>query len=212
MIYLILSKLFPTNEEYNYVAHPRQVLWGIFIMAVGWATMIRDDWETFGLITFCIGIILSITIIVAIHWEKVTRYWETLDNFANTMIRSNNPDLWMALGFKVPPQQVRIIETIPESKEHGWKQKIHNLPVSPATMQLIADKVLLSGNTDFTSASFSHIPNFRNIQRQLKKEGLLAQKNKKNARIGYGFNKKGMDTLYEYASEGVKLELKRRLE
>lgn len=208
----MLSKLFPARSEYVYVAHPRQIFYGIFIMAVGWATMTRDHWFTFGISVFIIGIILSIVIMIAIAWEKVIRYWEILDQFANTMIKANNPDLWQALGFKSPPQQVEIIETSEETKDEGWRMKIHRLPVSPAVMQSIADKVIYSGKTDFIEADFTNVPNIRKVKNELKAKGLLSPKNKKNVRLGYTFNKKGMDVLYEYASEVIKMEVKRRLD
>lgn len=211
MVYWILSKIFPTTSEYTYVAHPRQVLWGVFIMAVGVATFVFDGWFYFGTFTFIIGVLLSITVMLAINWDKAAGYWSTLDSFAQTMMKANNPDLWMALGFKVPPQNVMITEVKQETKDDGWQMKIHRLPVSPATMQLIADKVLLSGNTDFIETTYKNIPNFRKIQKELKKEGLLTPKNKSNVRMGYSFNKKGIDTLYQYASEGIRLELKRRI-
>jgi hypothetical protein len=209
MIYWLLSKLFPSTVEYQYVAHPRQIFYGVFIMAVGCATFIRDGWEVFGVVTFILGTLLSITILLAINWDKASNYWNTLDEFAKTMIKSNNPDLWMALGFKHVPQEVTITERKEDEQGNFSGFKFHRLPVSPATMQMIADKVLLSGNTDFVESSWN-IPNFRKIQKELKKEGLLSQKNKSNVRLGYTFNRKGIDTLYQYASEGIRMELKRK--
>ena len=209
-MYWLLSKLFP-NTEYHYVAHPRQVFYGVFLMAVGCATFIRDGWVWFGFITFIIGLCLSITVILAINWDKASNYWNTLDSFAQTMMKSNNPDLWQALGFKYPPQQVTITEVKQADNDSGYQMKFHRIPISPATMQMIADKVLMSGNTDFIEDNYSNVPNIRKVRKLLKDDGLLSPKNKKNVRLGYTFNKKGIDSLYQYASEGIKLELKRRL-
>lgn len=210
MLTKFLALLFRTDNEYQYVAHPRQTIYAILIMVMGWATMTRDNWFTFGIITFILGCLLFITIILAINWEKVTRYWETLDEFANTMIKANNPDLWYAMGFKNVPKNVTITETKQADNESGFSMKFKQLPVSPATMQLIADNVLLSGDADFTETKYGHIPGFRNIQKEFKKKGMLAQKNQANVRNGHRFNKKGYEVLYNYASESVKLELRKK--
>lgn len=146
-------------------------------------------------------------ITVGILWDKMIEYWSTLDSFAVTMIRSNNPDLWQALGFKVPPNQVMITEV---NNNDGFPQyKMNRIPVSPAVMQSIADKVFLSGKTDFIETNFN-IPNYRKVKKHLKDNGYIAPANKKNVRLGYTFTKKGIDALYEYASEGIKIELNRR--
>lgn len=208
MIVQLLGKLFSSSYLDKYVAHPIHLLWSLLIMAIGVITFTENGY--FGAASFILGGILGISICVSIAWEKSIEYWNTVTEFANVMMKSNNPDLWQALGFKAPPQQVIVKEVKEASTDNGWQMKIHRLPVSPATMQLVADTVLHSGNTDFIESDFAHIPNIRKIRNHLKAEGLLSPKNKKNVRLGYTFNRKGLDTLYQYASEGVKLELRKR--
>lgn len=209
MIYKVMAYLF-RNDDNSYHAKPHHLIWSLLFMAVGVVTFTYDDWHLFGVCSFILGSGLGVIIVLGMLWDKVTEYWSTLDSFANTMMKSNNPDLWMALGFKVPPSQVMITETKEADNDGGYSMKIHRIPVSPAVMQSIADKVLLSGNTDFIETNFSNIPNIRKVRNHLKAEGLLSPKNKKNVRLGYTFNRKGIDSLYQYASEGIRLELKRR--
>lgn len=211
MVYKLLSILFKSDYSYvRYTPKHQDLVYSVLMMALGTMTFVRDGWHYFGMITFALGASLGLVIIIGIAWDKAIEYWSTLDQFANTMMKSNNPDLWMALGFKAPPNQVTIQEVKQADHESGFSMKFHKLPVSPAIMQSIADKVLLSGNTDFIETGYKNIPNIRKVRDKLKAEGLLSPKNNKNVRLGYTFNRKGLDTLYEYASEGIKLELKRR--
>ena len=210
MVYKLLGKIFRSQDAYAYVAYPAHAMWGLFVMLVGYVAIIRDGWMIFGIITFILGIGLFITVIISINWENVIRYWSTLDQFANTMTKANNPDLWQALGFKTPPSQVLIEERKTDERGNFTGFTMYRPNVSPATMQMIADKVLMSGNSDFIETNYSNVPNFRKIQKQFRKDGLLSQKNNSNPRLGYTFNRKGIDTLYQFASESIKMELKRR--
>lgn len=209
MIYKVIGYLF-RNDYGTYKAKPYHVAWALFVMAIGTVTFVYDGWAVFGIATFIIGALLGIAIVFSVAWEKRTEYWETVTSFAQVMIKSNNPDLWQALGFKNPPQQVTIQEVKQADNESGYQVKFHKVPVSPSVMQLIADTVLHSGKNDFIESDYGHIPNIRKVRDKLKEQGLISPRNKKNVRLGYTFNKKGLEVLYQYASEGVKLELKRR--
>lgn len=211
MLSKVMSFLFRSDMEYRYTPKPQHLLWSFFYMfAGGYIIVYYERLWILGIFTFIMGVGAGLVILLAMGWEKATEYWSTLDSFANTMIKSNNPDLWQALGFKVPPQQVQITERKTDDKGNFTGFSFKQLPVSPAVMQSIADKVLLSGNTDFIETNFRNVPNYRKVQKELKKEGYILQKNKNNPRLGYTFSRKGIDTLYQYVSEGVKLELKRR--
>lgn len=206
-----MSYLFHNDDYYRWTAKPHQLIWSLLFMAVGTVTFTRDNWVIFGVASFILGAGLGIIIVLGMLWDKMIEYWDTLDSFANTMIKSNNPDLWQALGFKNPPSQIMITERKEADRESGFQMKFKQIPVSPATMQSVADKVLMTGKTEFTEEDYSSlVKNFRKVRKYMKDNGYIAPKNKRNVHLGYTFTKKGIDTLYEYASEGVKLELKRR--
>lgn len=210
MIYKWMSFLFRNDMDYRYTPKPSHLIWSVFYMAVGIVSFVNYDWYIFGVMTFILGLGLGAVIILGMLWDKSIEYWSTLESFANTMIRSNNPDLWMALGFKNPPSQITIEERKTDDKGNFAGFRYNPIPVSPATMQLIADTVLHTGKTEFTEDDFSHVPNIRKVRNHLKEKGYIVPKNSKNVRLGYTWNKKGLDVLYEFASESIKMELKRR--
>jgi len=210
MIYKWLAVLFNPRYTDGYKAHPLHVVFSLFIMAVGTATFVRDGWAVFGTVAFIIGAGLGFSIVIGIGWDKSIEYWSTLESFANVMIKSNNPDLWMALGFKAPPSKIMIEERKTDDKGNFTGFRYNPIPVSPAIMQSIADKVLMTGKTEFLESDYANIPNIRKVRNELKEKGYIIPKNKKNVRLGYTWNKKGLDILYEYASDGIKMELKRR--
>jgi len=179
-------------------------------MFVGTFAFIYYDWIAFGIVSFILGAGLGVAIVLGIGWDKATEYWSTLDSFAQTMIRSNNPDLWQALGFKNPPAKIMIEERKTDERGNFTGFRYNPIPVSPAVMQSIADKVLMTGKTEFVETDYSHIPNIRKVRNELKQKGYIIPKNKKNVRLGYTWNKKGLDVLYQYASEQIKMELNRR--
>lgn len=215
MIYQLLGKLFHSGYLDRYTPHPIHGVWAMLIMAVGVVTFVRDGWMIFGMTSFMLGAALGFATVLSMLWEKSIQYWQAIADVFEKAGRVTDPiaraEILQSMGYKViPNQMITIHEVREETKEHGWQKLTHRVPVSPTVMQLIADKVLMSGNTDFIETNFSNIPNFRKVHKELKAKGLLSQKNNKNVRLGYTFNRKGLDTLYEYASEGVKLELRKR--
>src|SRR3990172_271346 len=212
MLYRLIAYLFHDDDIYRYTAKPWHIVYPMLMLAVGSVTF-GYGWFFFGLVMSMLGIALGISITFAISWDKSIEYWSMLNEFARTMIKSNNPDLWEAMGFKHPPHQIMITETKQADNESGFSMKFHRLPISPAVMQSVADKVLMSGRGEFPAEN-SHlgknIPNYRKVKKYLKENRYIIPTNPKNERLGYSFNRKGLDALYEYASESIKLELKRK--
>lgn len=215
MVYKILSKLFSKDYAGRYNPHPVQMVYPIFIMAIGWMALTRDGWIVFGISVFALGLLLGVTIIMAINWDKVTEYWEQINEHIKLMMKVNDPDIWQALGYKKAPSIARIEERVIDEKGNFQGFKFREVDLSPATLQLIADNVLSGKKFSETNmAKLISAPKFRKIQKKWKKDGYLKPNVVKDGKEvptqGYSFSRKGIDMLYEYASEGVKLELKKK--
>lgn len=210
MLYRIMSRLFANNELYGrYTPRPYHLLFALFLIAVGSAT-IGYDWTLFGICSIVSGIAMGVTIILGMNWDKMIEYWNEIARVLEAAAKIKDPvtraTMLQSMGYNVTPETITIIETEKETKEHGWTQRIQKIPVSPATMQVIADKVLASGNASFAETKYGTIiPNFRKVQKELKGQKLIIK-----TKSGHVFNKRGIDTLFEYASEGVKLDIERR--
>jgi predicted transcriptional regulator len=209
----MLNKLFITlfgQSAYNrYTAKPFHLWYPLLIMATGTATFMQDGWSVFGIFTFILGAGLGVVIVLAIEWDKVIEYWENINHHVELMNRVKDPDIWYALGYKKPPQSVRVIEDI----DHGQgfiQTKIHDMSMSPTIMQAIANAVLsgnpFSENEIVNKRKIISAPKFRVLQKDMEQKQMLKPHNKKRRNQGFALTKKGLDIMYEYASESVKLE------
>lgn len=207
MLYNILSKLFKQDElQARYTPYPIHLSYSLLLMASGTVSMFQNDWITFGVITFILGTLLGLTIIIGMNWDKAIEYWQVINEHIAWMSKVNNPELWYALGYKQVPQSIQVIEQ--EDRGQGFvTTRINNLPVSPAKMNLLANKVLGSGKLDFTEEEYGRlIPNFRQFRKDWIAQGKLVQKNKNNKRSGYVLSRKGLQVIYEFASDNMKLK------
>lgn len=206
MIYNILSKLFARNEfENEYRVRHSHLVYSILIMAVGTYSWFYPGWEMFGTLLLILGFGLGISILICVNWDKVIDYWDTLNEHIRLMNKSN-PDIWVALGYSKPATSVQVIEQ--EDKGQGFiTTRIRDLPISPTQMNMVANKFLGSGSTDLPEQIYGNIiPNFRLVRKQWIKEGILVPKNKKNVRSGYCVSRKGLNMMYQFASEHMKLK------
>lgn len=204
MLLKILAFIF-ARDNYEDRYHPKK--WDVFIsipiMTGGYYIAVFQEMTVLGISIFLLGFLLGLSIILGLNWEWIIRYWEVINEHVAWMDKHNNPDLWYALGYKEIPEKVRVIENLNDSQTLKFKE----LPLSPVTMNMIANKVIGTKNFDFTQELYGKlIPNFRKIQKELKEKGYLVPKNPKNVRNGYRFNRKGADVLYEFASENMKIK------
>jgi hypothetical protein len=211
MIILLLQKLFGQNGyETRYSAKPSHIFLPLLIMSSGYRILLIEKWDGLGWSMFILGILLGITIIVCLNWEKVIEYWNTINEHVRLMERVKNPELWQALGYKQIPQTIKVIEK--EDKGGGsftWRMKEYK--ITPTQMNSIANKVLNNRTLEFTEEMYgSLIPNFRKFRKNWIDEGKLVQKNKKNKRLGYVLSKKGLQVMYEFASDYVKMEIEKQ--
>lgn len=221
MLYKIVGFLLKNDNVYDYTARPHHILYVLLCLGVGTVTM-RQGWYFFGFMSSFFGVLLGVTIILSINWDKSIRYWETIRSVfeAASKIKDNTTryELLKSMGYNVLPSQVEVIET--RKDEHGifQGQSIKRYPISPAIMQTLADKVLGEYITkgavefDFKEDKFNFVPSIRKVKDKFRQDNLITPKNKKNVRLGYRWTKKGIDELYQYASEGVKIELRRKKE
>jgi hypothetical protein len=209
MLFWLFSKLFDDEIMGRYVGKPQHTLFALFIMTVGFVTMVRDNWFIFGITTFILGVLLFLAIVVNIGWQPIIEYWQTINEHIKMMNKINNPDLWYALGYKQVPQSV----TIEEREDTGqgfYNTHIRNIPISPASMSMIANKVLTSGNVKFSETDYAKlIPKFRKVREDWREnKGYIKYINKDNPNLGHKWTKKGIDMLYEFKSIGIELKIK----
>lgn len=215
----MLAKLFSQDPyEGRYIAKPHHLLYAVLLLGAGTVTF-AQEWFAFGFVTFILGAALGVTIVLSMNWEKAIEYWEIINETARTMMSIKDPavrnEIWKSMGYNFVPISAEIIET--RRDENGVFQGMSRktLPFNPAILQVVADKVLTSGKGEFPTENSplgQEIPNYRKVKKYLKSNGYIVPTNTKNARLGYSFNHKGLSIMYEYASEGVKLELKRKRE
>lgn len=207
MIYSILSKLFSGQDfDTRYNAKPTHLIYPLLIMAMGTRTLFYDGWAWFGVTSFLLGFLLGLSIIICMNWDRVIEYWDTINEHIKLMTKSNNPDLWYALGYKQVPQTIEVIEK--QDKGGGsFTWKMSQQKISPSKMNEVANKVLGTGSLEFTEEKYGKlIPNFRQFRKDWIADGKLVQKNKKNPKLGYVLSKKGLQVIYQFASENMKLK------
>jgi hypothetical protein len=207
MIYNILGRLFSRDiYDSRYTPKPLHLIYSVLLMLTGSIIFARDGYYLLGSIMFVFGILLGITIIAGMNWDKAIEYWNTINEHIKLMMKVNDPDIWQALGYKHAPQSIQIIETV-DNGQGFTSTKINDFPVPASVMNIVSNKVLNSGKTTFSEAEYSSIiPNFRKIQKDWRKNGILKPNNTNNPRLGFSFSKKGMDIIYQYASNSIKLK------
>lgn len=207
MIYTILSNIFRQDEfAGEYKPKPTHLFISLLIMGAGVISLsYGDEWVWFGGLTLLLGFGLGISIILCLNWDKINEYWSLINEHVVLMNKSN-PDIWVALGYSKPVQKVEIIEK-EDLGQGSFSWKINQLPISPSKMKQVADKVLGSQSLEFTEEQYGRlIPNFRQFRKDWIAQGKLVQKNKKNKKLGYVLSRKGLQTMYQFASENMKLK------
>ena len=211
MIYKVLGFLFRSDAyEGRYTPRPSHLVQAVLLVGIGTVAIVFE-YNAAGIVLFLFGTLLGFTVILGINWDKVIEYWETIDHVARTMMSIKDPavrnEVWKSMGYNHVPvnAEIEVIETRRNEQGVFEGKSIKRIPVNPSTMQTIADKVLMSGKASFTEPQYKLIvPNYRKVQKELKDNKYIVK-----TKEGYAFNKKGIEMLYEYASEGVKLELKK---
>lgn len=208
MIYTILSKLFKYDEyNSNYRARPAHIFVSIFVMTAGCTSMIYQSgvFFWFGLCVFILGFLLGLSILFVMNWDRVIEYWSILNEHVVLMNKSN-PDIWVALGYSKPNKKVEVIEH-EETGQGFYNTRISKMLVSPSRMNQVANKVLGSQSLEFTEERYGKlIPNFRQFRKEWIAQGRLVQKNKKNKKLGYVLSRKGLQIMYEFCSDNMKIK------
>jgi hypothetical protein len=211
-----MSFLFRNDDFTRYTPKPWHLVYALLLLAVGTVTF-GYEWYFFGFMSSFFGIILGLTILLGMNWDKVIEYWKqieyVLEAAAKIKDAATRLELLKSMGYNVPASEITVTER--REDEHGVfsGMSIRKLPVSSSIMQVIADKILMTGRMEFpaeTSELGKVIPNYRKVKQYLIKNNYIVPTNPKNVRLGYSFNRKGTDVLYEYASESIKMELRKK--
>lgn len=143
------------------------------------------------------------TILVNSILPHYTKYWEEVNRFTETISKTNNPDVWRALGYEPP---VRAFVT---TKEADGDQKFFphyerkEFPVSDDVLSLMAngfiDGVPFSEGEWVGKRKVISSGKFRKLQDMFRESGYIQLNNKNNSRMGYAFTKKGVSFITGYA-------------
>lgn len=215
MLNRILAFLFRQDDLFpRYTPRPWHLFYALLFMALGVVTFVRDHWAVFGVFSFAIGAGLGVTIVLGMNWDKSIEYWETISRNAQIMMSIKDPlvrnEIWRAYGFNNVPTNAQVTERREDKQGEFIGLSNHTLPATPAVMQMIADKVLMSGNLTFKEEDYKFVPKFRKVKKDFLDRKIITQNHKTNPRFSHSFNHKGVTWLYEFASESVKLELSKR--
>lgn len=216
MLYKIMRYLFHDDDFYRYTPKPWHLIHPVLLLASG-TVATGLGWLFFGFMSSLFGVVLGLTILIGLNWDKVIEYWKqieyVLEAAAKIKDAATRYELLKSMGYQIVPSEVTINEK--QSDKHGILEhlSIKRLPISPAVMQVIADKILMTGKMEFPAEKSTlgqSIPNYRKTKQYLIRNNYIIPTNPKNVRLGYSFNRKGTDVLYEYASEAVKLQLRQK--
>lgn len=210
MLTKLLAILFKTDYA-EYKAHPAHaVFYPLLMIAAGGFSIVAYQWNLLGVICCCLGILLSVIVSLAIGWEKATSYWETINQHIALLMKVKDPEIFQHLGYKKLPSTVTIYEDHRDKHGLGNISVKNNVPVTAATMNQIANKVIMSRKLEFTQQLYGAlVPNWRKFHEYMKEQQYIIPKNKKNVKNGYVLNRKGINLMYEYADEMIKLEVKK---
>lgn len=200
MLKVFLNKIYFED----YLPSPHHMIYPVLMLATGFKCLMYYNWQIFGVLMIIGACLFALVIMFGIAWRGPIEYWEKIRQTVEVMNRIKSPEVWTALGFKSLPQTITIQEK--KVDEHGVTQQwIFKKPeISPVMLNMIANKVLLSGTLDFTEELYKDkISNFRKVQKDLKEKGYIVPKNKKNVRNGYVWSRKGVDVLYQFADQNV---------
>lgn len=217
MLRKLLYFLFHTDSlDGEYQAKPGHVIYSLLIMGLGARFWFTSGLEWLGNFFVILGFLFGITILVCLNWDKSIAYWDKIDSVLTTLHKVNNPEVWkwahLVFGVDVPDTLSKVTVKETEDKRQGsFSWKYHDISIPPNQMNMIANKVLGSGNTDLSETVYgSVIPNFRKIRKQWISEGILVPKNRNNVKNGYCLSRKGLQVMYNFASDHMKLKIEEK--
>jgi len=199
----MFKKFFSMPFFEDHVPHVKHIVYPVLMMATGWKSMTDYKWMTFGAWLFWLGVVLALVVIWSIGWRGPIEYWRQIEDTVTVMLKIKSPEIWVAMGFKDIPASVQIAErkTDEQGNFSGFSYK--NVPITPVVLNTIANKVLLSGTTEFSEPKFKNvIPNFKKVQTHFKTNGYII-KSSKHPKASHTLTKKGMQIMYEYADQAI---------
>ena len=178
----------------RYTAMPYHVLFPMATSIAG-ALLLKLDgyqWVIIGLAVCLFSFLTWAWIIyVGITRERI-EYWDTITHAVNQLNKTNNPEVWRAMGFTVPPDKVRVVidKTTAVEKKAGVK-RISNreIPISSAKLYTFASGVLggksLSYGTWGGKNKLFTDTKYRDFHKYMRAEKWIERSDPEEGRQGY---------------------------
>lgn len=205
MIYKFLDTVFRRRyDDDRYVPNIFHTLLGVLYMLSGTAIALEEGWQyvILGSSLFLMGIALSGAVIYSITYESPIEYLEWLNKVADTIGKTNRPELLHVLGLESLPEKVKIREV--EDVGQGFEsEKLVDIEISPLIMANIANAVLIgrhsfSENELVNKMSLTSAPKFRHIKSVFEKNKYIRLNNTRYRNLGFSMTKKGTQVLFGY--------------
>jgi len=189
----------------RYEPKPWHLVFSVLLLFTGTLAVTWQSWYWFGITVFGIGIACAAWIVYAGLCEAYAGYWDSIGYFADIMNKNKNPDVWAALGFRMPRDSfnAKLDTGVPNYPSTS----IYRLPVSEAKFQMFSDAMLMGvtmaesywagSNKTFST------PEYRKFVKAMEKEKLIRLKMVDAPRQGFVLTRKGKDLLQKYASPGI---------
>lgn len=194
----------------RYEPHLSHYIFPILAVVVAAITCyLFPGWETILslIVVSIISLMMSYFISVKGKIQSEESYWMEVGRMVE-QLRSAEPEIWEALGFKSPPKHASLEIHRKEVTQPGspfYTTQYVNVPVSPATLQTFADGIL-SGRRKLSEGYWKGIipgPKYRDFQDWMEELGLIAKVNPQAATQGYILTESGEDWLLKFASASV---------
>ena len=198
---------------FSYISKPHHILLPIFLMLIAAVvTGAFPSWQTAVafIITAIICLVTCVWIAVAGVLEKYTSYWENIGKDIDKL-QKTPPELWGTLGFVTPPKTVTVrnIMTGEPGESVDYTEKIFQLSLSPARMQVLAN-ALLTGTKTLAESDWKDTDigtdKIRKVKQEMLEAGLIELRNPRNHLSGYVLTRKGVLYLWDFSSDYVREE------
>jgi len=184
----------------RYTAMPHHVLFPMATSIAG-ALLLKLDgyqWVIIGLAVCLFSFFTWAWIIyVGITRERI-EYWDTITHAVNQLNKTNNPEVWQALGFTIPKDKAEVVihkETKEEEKIGIKKVSNRTLPISSAKLYTFASAVLNGKSLSYSTWGgknklFTDIK-YREFHKYLRAQKWIERSNPEHGRQGYQLTETG---------------------
>ena len=148
--------------------------------------------------------------LVAGFVEQHTAYWDRIAEDVRILDRTNNPEVWAAMGFEIPSRaEPKWLPAGSDPTPGELHQSLFQPNVTGPRLTQFVDGILQGkslAETDWSPRKsgklFSSVE-YRALKAELRKHKLIRAVSASNNLLGDCLTKKGRTELFEYASPGV---------